>query len=72
MNNDKKLPPYNRLKMMLRDDNEVTEKASKNLDELLGVLKRPSLFDKLKKFFKKIDSYIFSKSKLTNKYTKRR
>ena len=60
--NDIKLPPYQRLKSILTEG-ELTDKASTNLDELLGVKKKsPNFVDKIIGFFKKIDSLIFRKS----------
>lgn len=60
--NDIKLPPYQRLKSILTEG-ELTEKASDNLDEILGIKKKePNFVDKIIGFFKKIDSLIFRKS----------
>lgn len=64
-----KLPPYQRLKNILKDGEvELTEKASDNLDELLGLKKekKSGFLDKIKLFFNKIDSMIFSKPSRTN------
>ena len=63
---DKKLPPYNRLKSILTEG-DLTEKGSKNLDAILGVEKTETLFDKIKKFFSKIDSFIFAKGSKVSK-----
>ena len=73
MIDDQKLPPYQRLKMLVNDEPTLTDKASKNLDEILGVEKnKPTVWDKIKELFIKIDSLIFAKrSKITNIYTKR-
>ena len=60
---DLKLPPYQRLKNILTEEENphLTDKASKNLDELLGVKpKEPNMIDKIISFFKKIDSKIFA------------
>lgn len=74
MTDDQKLPPYQRLKILINDETELTEKGSKNLDILLGTEeKKPTIFDKIKRFFIKIDTIIFvKKSKITNKYHKRK
>jgi hypothetical protein len=72
MIDDQKLPPYQRLKMLVNDEPTLTDKASKNLDEILGVQNKPTVWDKIKELFNKIDSFIFAKrSKITNIYTKR-
>lgn len=66
---DLKLPPYQRLKTILKDGEvELTEKASDNLDELLGIKKekKTGFLDRLKSFFNKIDSFIFRKPSRTN------
>jgi hypothetical protein len=68
MNKDLKLPPYQRLKSIF-NEGELTDKASDNLDELLGLKKekKNNFFTKIIDFFKKIDSYIFRKpSKINN------
>lgn len=71
--NDQKLPPYQRLKAIINDEPHLTDKASKNIDSLLGIESSPTLYDKIKDFFLKIDSKIFSKrSKITNVYSKRK
>lgn len=65
MNQDQKLPPFQRLKNILTEGEEplLTDKASKNLDELLGIkTSEPTFWDKVKDFFLKIDSKIFSKT----------
>jgi hypothetical protein len=63
MNEEQKLPPYQRLKTILTEgDSQLTEKASKNLDEILGIKpKEPTFWDKVKDFFLKVDQKIFSK-----------
>ncbi len=61
-----KLPPYQKLKSIL-NDGELTDKASDNLDEILGIKKQPNFVDKIFEVFKKIDSFIFRKrSKWSN------
>jgi len=75
MNKDQKLPPYQRLKtILIEGDSQLTEKASKNLDEILGIKpKEPTLWDKVKDFFLKIDLKIFSKpSRKWNTYYHKR
>lgn len=70
-----KLPPYNRLQNMFSEGEEpvLTEKANDNINKLLGVEDKPSILDKIKKFFQKIDGYIFAKNgKITNKFNSRR
>lgn len=74
-----KLPPYQRLKNILTDGDEpyLTNKASRNLDALLGIETKklePTIFDKIKSFFLKIDEKIFSKPsrKWNTFYHKRR
>jgi hypothetical protein len=59
MIDDQKLPPYQRLKMLVNDEPTLTDKASKNLDEILGVQNKPTVWDKIKELFNKIDSFIF-------------
>ena len=70
---DIKLPPYQRLKSILTEG-ELTEKASDNLDEILGIKKKePNFVDKIIGFFKKIDSFIFKKpSRMYNTTPSRR
>ena len=70
---DLRLLPYDRLKSILTDE-ILTEKASANLDELLGIksIKKNNLFTKIADIFKKIDSVIFKKpSKISNNPHKR-
>lgn len=66
-NEDLKLSPYERLQSILSEKNagKLTENASNKLDYLLNdKVGEPSFFDKIigkiKSFFKKIDSLIFS------------
>ena len=61
-----KLPPYQRLKNILTEGDEpvLTDKASRNLDSLLGIETKnvePNFLEKIKSFFLKIDTKIFSK-----------
>lgn len=67
MSDDLKLPPYQRLKSIF-NEGEITDKASDNLDELLGLKKekKNTFFTKIGEFFNKIDSYIFRKPSKTN------
>lgn len=63
---DNKLPPYNRLRSLMTEG-ELTQRGSNNLDEILGVKKKENIFlSKIKKFFIKIDSLIFTKGSKTN------
>ena len=55
MNENQKLPPYQRLKNILTEGEEphLTSKASKNLDDLLGIKPTdPTFWDKVKFLFK--------------------
>ena len=76
MNKNQKLPPYQRLKNILTEGEEphLTSKASKNLDDLLGIKPTdPTFWDKVKFLFKKIDEKIFSKpSRKWNTYYHKR
>ena len=71
---DQKLPPFQRLKILINDEPSLTDKGSKNLDSLLGIESRkPNIFDKIKGLFIKLDSLIFAKrSKITNIYSRRK
>lgn len=57
-----KVTPYQRLKGIL-NEGDLTDRASQNLDDLLGVKKetKETFLDKIFKFFRKIDSFIFKK-----------
>lgn len=72
MSEDLKLPPYQRLKSIY-NEGELTDRASDNLDELLGLKgdkeKKDNFFTKITDLFKKIDSYIFRKPSKTNNNT---
>lgn len=74
MDNIEKVNSYQRLKIILSEGEEsLTEKASKNIDEILGIDTKKSFIDKLKDIFNKIDSMIFKKpNKITNRYQKRK
>lgn len=69
---DQKLPPYQRLKAIANDNTELTENGSKNLDSILGIDTKPSTMERIRSFFNKIDSLIFAKSKITNRYHRRK
>jgi hypothetical protein len=61
--NKQKLPPYQRLKTILSEGDEyLTDKASKNIDEILGIKpKEPNFIRKFLLLLSKIDSKIFNK-----------
>jgi hypothetical protein len=67
-----KLPPYQRLKALVNDNTELTENGSKNLDSILGIETKPSIIERIRSLFNKIDSFIFAKSKITNRYHRRK
>jgi len=77
--NIENVTPYQRLQAILSEGKsakelKLTNKGHNNLDALFGKEEKgvPSFFDKIKSFFAKIDSKIFSKSgKITNRYQKR-
>lgn len=65
---DQKLAPYQRLKTILNEGNDtLTDKASDNLDKILGIekVKNENFFSKISDFFKKIDAKIFSRPSRT-------
>jgi ABC-type lipoprotein release transport system permease subunit len=69
-----KITPYQKLQMILseKDKGKMTERASSNIDNLLGIEYKETFLDKLKSFFKKIDSKIFQKGqKIQGRYQKR-
>lgn len=74
--NIEKVTPYQRLQAILSEgksskDLKLTDKASNNLDNILGK-SEPTFWEKVKIFFNKIDSTIFKKGeKITNRYQKR-
>lgn len=73
--NIQKVTPYQRLQAILSEgksakDLVLTDKATNNLDRLLGK-SEPTLWEKVKSFFIKIDSKIFIKEKITNRFQKR-
>jgi hypothetical protein len=53
-NNDLKLKPYDRLKSILSESNDVklTNKASEKIDQILGIKKNNTIFDTIKSFFR--------------------
>ena len=68
-------PPYQRLQAILSEgksskDLNLTKKGSDNINSLLGKTE-PTTWEKIKSFFEKIDSKIFAKSKMTNRFQKR-
>jgi len=77
--NIEKVTPYQRLQAILSEGKsakelKLTDKASDNLESLLGKEDKTELstWDKIKNFFRKIDSKIFSKgNKISNRYQKR-
>lgn len=71
-----KIPPYQRLQAVLSEGKSVkelklTNKANRILDELIGDDKKNNLWIKIRDFFIEIDSMIFRKSKISNRYQKR-
>lgn len=75
LNEIQSITPYQKLQNLFDEGKEpvLTEKANKNIDDILGIgEKEPTLWDKIKSFFKKIDGYIFTKpTKVTNRYQRR-
>lgn len=75
-NENLKLKPYDRLQSILseKDSGKLTQSASSKLDELFGLEKKVTFFDKVKAFFLKIDNKIFKSSSRTfnTTYYKRR
>ena len=77
--NIEKVTPYQRLQAILSEGKsakelKLTDKASDNLESLLGKEDKSklSIWDKIRNFFRKIDSKIFSKgNKISNRYQKR-
>lgn len=53
-NDDLKLKPYDRLKSILSesDDVKLTNKASEKIDQILGIKKNNTIFDTIKSFFR--------------------
>ena len=72
-----KLAPYQRLQNLFSEGEDpiLTNKANSNLNDILGVkdnIQLPSILDKIKNFFKKLDGYIFAKNKkISSRYQKR-
>lgn len=72
---DYKMKPYDRLQSIFANDKELTDKASKRLDELLSDKVdssdkvNKSFIDIILSFFHKIDSFIFRKHSRTNNTT---
>jgi hypothetical protein len=75
------LKPYENLKNILTEGEEIilTDKAQKNINEILGIKEEKSkdnkdnILFKIKKFFLKIDSFFFSRKsrKWNSQYHKR-
>jgi len=75
------LKPYENLKNILTESEEIilTDKAQKNINEILGIKEeqrtdnKDNILFKIKKFFLKIDSFIFSRKsrKWNSQYYKR-
>jgi hypothetical protein len=77
MSEDLKVNPYQRLKNILTEGDEVlTKKASNNIDEILGITQKKtekSIFKKFIDFFVMIDSKIFKRpDKIGNVYSRRK
>jgi len=67
--------PYQRLKIILTENDpcSLTEKGSNNLNDFLGIdppPKKKNPFEKIFKFFSKIDSFIFAKPSKIQKENK--
>ena len=61
-NDELKLKPYDRLKSILSDsDNILTDKASDKIDQILDIKRNNTIFDVVKNTFLKIDRIIFRK-----------
>jgi hypothetical protein len=77
MNEIEKVKPYQRLQSILSDgksskDLKLTDRGLSIIDELLGKEEdKQTIFRKIKNFFLKIDSKIFVKQKMTNRFQKR-
>jgi hypothetical protein len=75
--NIQKMPPYQRLQNIFSEDEDpvLTDKAKNTLRDLLGDSDeehKPSIWEKIKSFFKKIDNKIFTKgSKISSRYQRR-
>jgi len=68
INDDLKLKPYDRLQSILSEKNsgKLTKNGESKLNELLGQNKK-KVFNSIKDFFLKIDSFIFkSSSRISN------
>lgn len=67
-NEDLKLKPYDRLKAILSENNngKLSNNAESKLDILLNIEKKENLFDKIKEFFEKIDTFLFKKRNMKN------
>lgn len=78
MSEFEKLPPYQRLQNLFSEGEDpiLTDKANKNINDLLGIKDTESpknIWSKIRDFLQKIDGYIFSKNqKISNRYQKRK
>lgn len=72
-----KVKPYQRLQAILSDgkslkDLKLTDRGLSIIDDILGEEKEEQTFlVKIKNFFLKIDSKIFTKNKISNRFQKR-
>jgi hypothetical protein len=72
-----KVKPYQRLQSILSDgksskDLKLTDRGLSIIDELLGKEEeKQTIFKKIKNFFVKIDSKIFTKNRISNRFQKR-
>ena len=72
-----KVKPYQRLQSILSDgksskDLKLTDRGLSIIDDILGEEKEEQTFlVKIKNFFLKIDSKIFTKNKISNRFQKR-
>jgi hypothetical protein len=72
-----KVTPYQRLQAVLSDgkyskDLKLTDRGLSIIDDILGEEKiKKNIWDKVKNFFLKIDSKLFNKQKITNRFQKR-
>jgi hypothetical protein len=71
-----KVKPYQRLQAILSDrksskDLKLTDRGLSIIDDILGEEKEEKFLVKIKNFFLKIDSKIFTKNKISNRFQKR-
>jgi hypothetical protein len=78
MNKIEKVKPYQRLQAILSEGKNsselnLTKKGSDNLNQILGEEDSEiNIFVKIKNFFVKIDSKIFTNQSISNRYQKRK